>query len=89
MWFKIQHQMEVLNLIYMAPSMTALTKITKRQKSWIIILHCLMKRVGVDRTFPFAKRDISEWGSRYKPKNNEPGSYKVYRWLSCLSSMQK
>ena len=38
-----------------------------------------MKRVGVDRMFPFAKRDISEWGSRYKPKNNEPGSYKVYR----------
>ena len=29
-----------------------------------------MKRVGVDRMLPFAKRDISEWGSRYKPKNN-------------------
>ena len=28
----IQHQMEVLNSIYMAPNMTALTKMTKRQK---------------------------------------------------------
>ena len=28
MWVKIQHQMEVLNPIYMAPNMTALTKIT-------------------------------------------------------------
>ena len=29
-----------------------------------------MKRDRVDRMFPFGKRDISEWGSRYKPKNN-------------------
>ena len=29
-----------------------------------------MKRDGVNRMFPFAKRDISEWGSRYQPKNN-------------------
>ena len=29
-----------------------------------------MKGDGVDRMFPFAKRDISEWGSRYEPKNN-------------------
>ena len=29
-----------------------------------------MKRDGVNRMFPFAKRDISEWGSRYEPKNN-------------------
>ena len=29
-----------------------------------------MKRDGVDRMFPFARRDISEWGSRYEPKNN-------------------
>ena len=29
-----------------------------------------MKCDGVDRMFPFAKRDISEWGSRYEPKNN-------------------
>ena len=35
--------------------------------------HCLMKSDGVDRMFPFAKRDISEWGSRYEPKNNQPG----------------
>ena len=63
-WVKMQHQMEVLNRIYMAPNMTPLTKMTKRQKSWILILHCLMKRDGVDRMFPFAKQDISEWNSR-------------------------
>ena len=27
-----------------------------------------MKREGVDRMFPFVKRDISEWSSRYEPK---------------------
>ena len=70
MWVKIQHQIEVLNPIYLTPDMTALTKMTKRQKLWIFILHSLMKRDGVDRMFPFAKRDISEWGSRYEPKNN-------------------
>ena len=32
-----------------------------------------MKRGGVNRTFPFPKRDINEWGSRYEPKNNYPG----------------
>ena len=41
----------------------------KRQKVWIFILHCLMKRDGVDKMFPFAKQD-SEWGSKYEPKNN-------------------
>ena len=46
--------------------MTALTKMA----NLIFILHCLMKRGGVDRMFPFAKRDISEWGSRSEPKNN-------------------
>ena len=64
MWVKIQNQIEVLNSIYMAPNMRALTKMAKRQKSWIFILHCLMKHDGVDRMFPFAKRGISEWGSR-------------------------
>ena len=68
MWVKIQHQMEVLNPIYMAPNMTALTKMTKRQKFWIFILHCLMKRDGVDRMFPLIKWDISEWDSGYEPK---------------------
>ena len=29
-----------------------------------------MKHDGVDRIFPFAKRDMSEWCSRYEPKNN-------------------
>ena len=28
MWVKIQHQMEVLNPIYIAPNMTVLTKMT-------------------------------------------------------------
>ena len=69
MWVKIQHQMEVLNPIYMSPNMTALTKVTKRQKFWVFILHCLMKRDGIDRMFPFAKQDISERGSRYEPRN--------------------
>ena len=41
--------MEVLNPIYMAPNMTVLTK--------TFILHCVMKRDGVNRMFPFAK-----WG---------------------------
>ena len=27
-----------------------------------------MKGDGVDRMFPFAKRDISEWGSKYDSK---------------------
>ena len=60
--------MEVLNQIYMAPNMTLLTKIT------ILNIHfalfCLMKRDGVNRMFLLAKRGISEWDSRYKPKNN-------------------
>ena len=43
----------------MAPNMTALTNIH---------LHCLMKRDGVDRMLPFAKRDISEWSSKYESK---------------------
>ena len=44
--------------------------LTKKQKFWVFILHCLMKRDGVDRMFPFANWDISEWGLRYEPKNN-------------------
>ena len=32
-----------------------------------------MKRDGVDTMFPFAKRDISEWGLRYEPKYNYRG----------------
>ena len=38
--------MEVLNPIYMGPNMTACTR--------------MMKHDGVDKTFPFSKRDISE-----------------------------
>ena len=58
--------MEVLNP--MAPNMTALTKMTILHIH--IALFCLMKRDSVSRMFPFAKQDISEWGSRYEPKNN-------------------
>ena len=58
--------MEVLNPIYMAPNMTALTKMTILNIHFV--LFCLMKRDGVNKMFPFAKRDISEWGSRYEPK---------------------
>ena len=64
----MQHQMEVLNPIFMAPNMTALTKMTNL--SIHFALFCLMKRDGVNRMFPFAKQDISEWNSRYEPKNN-------------------
>ena len=70
MWVKIQHQSEVLSPIYDAPNLTALKKMTKRQKIWIFILHCLMKCDGVDKMFPFAKRDTSEWRWRYELKNN-------------------
>ena len=62
--------MEVLNPIHMAPNMIALTKMTKRQRFGIFILHSLLKRDGVDRMFPFSKRGISEWGSKYQPENN-------------------
>ena len=32
-----------------------------------------MKCDSINRTFPFAEWDISEWGSRYEPKNNKLG----------------
>ena len=80
--------MEVLNQIYMAPNVTALTKIT------ILNIHfalfCLLKRDGVNRMFSLAKRDISEWDSRYEPKNYQPrGLNKVFRQNPCLSSTRK
>ena len=62
--------MELLKPTYIAPNMTALTEMTIWQKFWIFILHCLMIRDGVDRMLPFAKWDISEWVSKYEPKNN-------------------
>ena len=74
MGVKMQRQMDkvikVLNPINMANNMTAFTKMTKTQKFCIFMSHCLMKSDGVDRMFPFAKRDISKWGSRYEPKIN-------------------
>ena len=80
--------MEVLNPIYMAPNMTALTKMTIL--NIYFALFCLMKRDGVNRMFPFAKRDISEWGSRYESKIiNRGGVNKVCRQPPCLSSTQK
>ena len=63
---KIQHQMEVLNPVYVVPNMTVLSKIT------ILNIHlpCLMKRDGVGGMFPFVNRDISELCLRYEPKND-------------------
>ena len=34
----------------------------------MFILHCSMTCDGIDEMFSFAKRDISEWGSKYEPK---------------------
>ena len=66
MWVKIQHQMEVMNPIYMAPHMTTLTKMT------ILNIHftlfCPMKGDGGNRKFTFGKRAISEWGSSWGKK---------------------
>ena len=52
----------------MAPNMTTLIKITNLNIHFE--LFCLLKRDGVNSMFPFAKRDISEWGSRYETENN-------------------
>ena len=48
-----------------------------------------MKRDSVDSMFPFAKRDISEWGLRYEPKKLTGGFNKVCRQPPCLSSTCK
>ena len=50
--------MEALNQIYMAPNIRTLTKITILNNDFA--LFCLMKRDGVNRMIPLAKRDISE-----------------------------
>ena len=57
--------MEVLNPIYITPNMAMLTKMK------ILNIHFALpnERDGVNRMFPFAKRDVVR-GSRYKPKNN-------------------
>ena len=84
--------MDVLNPVYMAPNMTALTKMTKRPNFWIFILHCLMKHDCVDRMFPFAIRDLSEWylvSSKYEPKNNEPGVLKGFQGNSRVYQARK
>ena len=59
MWVKTQHQMEVLNPIYLTPNMIALTKMTKRQKLWIFILLSLMKHDGLIEYFHLQNRH--EW----------------------------
>ena len=57
--------MAVLNPIYIEPNMTARTKIIKRQKFFeYSFWYCLVKPDGVDRIFPFAKRDIIVYGVR-------------------------
>ena len=85
MWVKIQRQMDkvikVLNPINMAPKMTALTKMTKKQKFWIFILHCLMKSDGAE-TLVNEVQDMSQ-------KIINEFSYKVCRRLPCLSCTEK
>ena len=66
MGVNIQHQMEVMNPIYMAPNKTVLTKMTILNIRFA--LFCPMKRDGDSRMFPFPKGDTSEWGSRYEQK---------------------
>ena len=48
-----------------------------------------MKREGVNRMFPFAIQDISEWDSRYEPKKQPDGLNKVCGEPPCLSSNRK
>ena len=85
MWVKIQRQMDkvikVLNPINMAPKITALTKMTKKQKFWIFILHCLMKSDGAE-TLVNEVQDMSQ-------KIINEFSYKVCRRLPCLSCTEK
>ena len=64
----MQHQMEILNPIYMALTITVLLKMTILNIHFALFY--LMKRYGVNRMFSLVKRDISEWDSRYEPKNN-------------------
>ena len=47
-----------------------------------------MKGDVVDRMFPFAKRDISEWVQNMIQKKLTGCSYKVCRQLGCLSNTQ-
>ena len=61
MWVEIQHQMEVLNPIYMTPNMTALDEnesftrmkiLNEKYWEWewkTFIWHSVMKRDGVDK----------------------------------------
>ena len=62
--------MEILNPIYMALNITVLLKMTILNIHFALFY--LMKRYGVNRMFSLVKRDISEWDSRYEPKNNQP-----------------
>ena len=61
----MQHQMGVLNPIYVAPNMTVLAKMT------ILNIRFALSNEhdSVHRIFPVAKRDINR-GTRYEPKNN-------------------
>ena len=40
-------------------------------------MHCLIKRDGDDKMFPFIKQDISEWDSGYEPKKINWGLIKL------------
>lgn len=52
----------------MAPNLRTLT----RMSVLIFIFHCIMKQDGIERMFPFAKRDNSEWGLRHDSETNKP-----------------
>ena len=53
----------------MVPNVTALTEMSV-SIFFFFFLHCILKRDGVERMFPFTKRDNNKRGSRYDPRNN-------------------
>ena len=62
----------------MVPNMTAHTKTIKRQKILIFILHCIMKRDGVDRMFlwNFLANNKLQINSRDKPRDASHTTFK-------------
>ena len=60
----------------MTPSVTALTRTS------ILNIHYALSNTcdGIERMFPFSKRDNSEWGSRYLPKSNVVVAKISFNW---------
>ena len=56
-WVKTKHQMKTLNPIYIWHQTW---HCLRKCQCWIFILHCLMKRGGVESVFPFVKGENSE-----------------------------